>query len=73
MAYTLDSTLADFMADPRVLPLLEKQFPGISTNPQVNMVKGLSLRMIVSNPLASQMGMTEDKANALLAEVNKIA
>ena len=73
MAYTLDSTLADFMDDPRVLPLLEKQFPGIAATPQVSMVKGLSLRMIVSNPLAAQMGLTEEKANALLAEVNKIA
>lgn len=73
MAFTLDSTLADLMADPRVLPVLEQQFPGLSTSPQVSMVKGLSLRMIVSNPLAAQFGLTEEKANAVLAEVNKLS
>lgn len=73
MAYTIDSTLGDLLADPRVVPILDQYFPGISTNPQVGMVKGFSLRMIVSNPLAAQMGITEEKANLVLAEINKLA
>ncbi|MCC6955736.1 MAG: hypothetical protein IT316_03010 [Anaerolineales bacterium] len=72
MAFTLDSTLGDLMADPRVLPVLEKQFPGLSTNPQVGIVKGFSLRNIVGHPLTAQLGLTEEKANALLAEINKL-
>ena len=73
MAYSLDSTLGDLLADKRVTPLFDQYFPGISTNPQIGMVKGFSLRMIVSNPMAAQFGITQAKIEALLAEVNKLA
>ncbi len=73
MAYTIDSTLGDLMKDPRVKPLLDQNFPGVSTNPQVSMFAGFSLRIIVSNPLAAQFGITEAKVNTFLAEVNKLA
>jgi hypothetical protein len=72
MAYTLDSTLGDILADPRLKPLLDQHFPGLADNPQVGMLKGLSLRNIVSNPLAAQFGITQAKAESLLAEVNKV-
>ena len=73
MAYTMDSTLGDLIADARVRPILDQYIPGASTNPQLVMFKGVSLRMIISNPMAAQFGITEDKAKMFLAEVNKLA
>jgi hypothetical protein len=37
----------------------------------VAMAKGMSLRMILSMPQAAQFGITEEKVNAILAEINK--
>jgi len=72
MAYTLDSTLNDLLADPRVRPILEKHMPGVATNPTVAMVKGMTLRAIISNPMAASFGVTQDKVEAILVEVNQL-
>ncbi len=72
MAYTLDSTLNDLLADPRVKPVLDKHLPGVAADPAVAMVKGMSLRAIVSNPMAASFGVTQVKVEAILAEVNKL-
>jgi hypothetical protein len=71
MAFTLDTTLGEFLANPQAKAVLDKQFPGISSNPMIAMVKGVSLKMILSMPQAAQLGLTKEKAEALLAEVNK--
>jgi len=73
MAYTLDSTVGDLLKDPRVKPLLDQNFPGLASNPQVGMFAGFSLRMVVGNPMAAQFGITTEKVEAFLAEVNKLA
>ena len=73
MAYTLDTTLNDLLADPKVKPILEKYMPGVASNPAVAMVKSYSLRAIISNPMAASFGVTQDKVEAVLAEVNKLA
>ncbi len=73
MAYTLDSTLGDLIADPKVRPTLDQYFPGVANHPQVGMVKGFSLRMIVGNPMAAQFGITQSQAELFLKEVNKVA
>jgi hypothetical protein len=72
MAYTLDSTLNDLLADPRVKPILDKHLPGVAANPAVAMVKTMSLRAIVSNPMAASFWVTQAKVEAILAEVNKL-
>jgi hypothetical protein len=71
MAYTLDSTVGDLLADPKVKPTLDQYFPGLADNPQVAMFKGFSLRMVVSNPMAASFGLTQTQVEAFLAEVNK--
>jgi hypothetical protein len=35
------------------------------------MVRGMSLNMLLSLPQAAQLGLTKEKADALLVEVNK--
>jgi hypothetical protein len=72
MAYTLDSTLNDLLADPKVRPVLEQQLPGFAANPAVAMVKTMSLRAIVNHPMAASFGVTQAKVEAILVEVNKI-
>jgi hypothetical protein len=71
MAYTMDTTLEQLLADPKVRPTLEMYLPGIAANPAIAMVKTMTLRAIVSNPMAASFGVTQDKVEAILAEVNK--
>jgi hypothetical protein len=71
MAYTLNSTLGEILDDPKAKAVLDKQFPGMSTHPMVAMARGMSLNMIVSMPQAAQLGLTKDKVEATLVEVNK--
>ena len=71
MAFTLDSTLGEILDDPQAKAVLDEQLPGISSNPLLAMAKGMSLNMILSMPQAAQLGLTKEKAEAILAEVNK--
>lgn len=71
MAITLDTPLSTLLDDPQAKKILEQYVPGISTNPMLGMIRGLTLNMILSMPQAAQFGITKDKAEALLVEVNK--
>lgn len=71
MAYTLDTTLGTLLDNPQAKTVMEQYVPGISTNPMLGMIKGLTINMIISMPQAAQLGLTKEKAEALLAEVNK--
>lgn len=71
MAFTLDTTLGELIEDPQAKAVLDKHLPGVSTNPMVAMAKGMSLNMILSMPIAAQMGITKEKAESILAEANK--
>jgi hypothetical protein len=69
----MDTTLGELLKDPKVAGILNQYLPGISTNPMVAMVQGMTLNAIVSMPQAAQLGFTKEKAAAILAEANKIA
>jgi hypothetical protein len=71
MAYTLDTTLGTLLDHPQAKTIIDQYLPGISQNPMVGMVRGLTFNMILSMPQAAQLGLTKEKAEALLAEVNK--
>jgi hypothetical protein len=68
---TLDSTLGTLLDDPQAKAVLDKYLPGASDNPLAAMAKGMSLRTIIAMPQAAQLGLTEEKAEEILAEVNK--
>ena len=72
MELTLDTTLGTILDNPKAKEILDKHFPGASSNPMVAMAMGMSLKMIVSMPQAAQLGFTKEKAEALLAEINKV-
>jgi hypothetical protein len=71
MTFTLDSTIGDILADPNAAKVLDQYVPGASQHPMLAMAKGMSLRTVLSMPQAAQAGLTEDKVNAVLAEINK--
>jgi hypothetical protein len=71
MAFTLNTTLGELIDNPQAKAVLDAQLPGVSTHPMVAMARGMTLNMILSMPQAAQLGLTKDKAEALLAEINK--
>ena len=71
MEVTLDTTLGTLLDDPQARTVLDEYLPGISSNPLVAMAKGMSLKMILSMPQAAQFGLTQEKAEEILAEINK--
>jgi hypothetical protein len=71
MAFTMDTTLGTLLDNPQAKAVLEQYVPGISTHPMVAMAIGMTLNMLLSMPQAAQLGLTKDKAEMILAEVNK--
>ena len=71
MTITLDTTLGTLLDDPQAKAVLDEYLPGVSSNPLVAMAKGMSLKMILALPQAAQLGLTQEKAEEILAEVNK--
>lgn len=71
MTLTLDTTLGEILDNPQAKAALDKHLPGASSNPMVAMARGMSLKMILSTPQAAQFGLTKEKVEAILAEVNK--
>lgn len=72
MAYTLDTTFGTLLDHPQAKAIIDKYLPGIMNNPMVGMVRGMTLNMILAMPMAAQLGLTKEKAEAMVAEVNKI-
>ncbi len=72
MEFTLDTTLGEILDNPQAKALLDKQFPGISTNPMVGMVKGMSLNQLLTMPQAAQFGLTKEKVEGVLAQINQV-
>jgi hypothetical protein len=71
MAFTLDTTLGELIDNPQAKAVLDQYVPGASTHPMVAMARGMSLNMILAMPQAAQLGLTREKAEAVLAEINK--
>jgi hypothetical protein len=71
MAFTLDTTLGTLLDNPQAKAVIDQYMPGVSSNPMIGMVKGMSLNSILAMPQAAQMGITKDKVEAILAEINK--
>jgi hypothetical protein len=69
----METTFGELMKDPKVKPLIDQYLPGVMDNPMVSMVDGMTLNAIVSNPMAAQFGITEDKVEAILVQANKLA
>jgi hypothetical protein len=71
MKVTLDTTLGTLLDDPKAKAVVEQYLPGISTHPMVGMVKGMTLNNLLALPQAAQFGLTKEKVEPMLVEVNK--
>ena len=71
MAFTLDTTVGEILDNPQAKAALDQHLPGVSANPMIAMVRGMSLNMLLAMPQAAQMGITKEKAEAILVEINK--
>lgn len=71
MEFTLDTPLGTLLDHPDAKPILDKYMPGISTNPMVAMVKSFTLKAILAMPQAKQFGITQEKVEEILVEINK--
>jgi hypothetical protein len=72
MAFTLDATFGTLIDTPQAKVILEKYLPGIGTNPIIAMARGMTLNMILTMPQAAQLGITKEKVEMVLAEINKV-
>ena len=70
MPYTLDTKVGDLLKDTHAVDILEKHVPGISKNPMIGFAKGMTIRSVLAMPQAKDAGLTEDRANKVLAEIN---
>ena len=71
MPFTLDTKFGTLLENPQAKKIIEKYLPGVTTNPMVNMVKGMTLKMILAMPQAAQLGLTKEKVEKILLEINK--
>ncbi|NLE99851.1 MAG: hypothetical protein GX601_02625 [Anaerolineales bacterium] len=71
MAITLDTTLGTLLDDPQAKAVLDQYLPGMSTNPMAAMARGMTLNMVLALPQAAQLGLTKEKAEEILVEINK--
>ncbi|MCE5207891.1 MAG: hypothetical protein LLG42_06200 [Chloroflexi bacterium] len=71
MKFTLDTTLGEILAHPQAKPVLDQYIPGVADNPMLGMVKGMTLNMILAMPQATQLGLTKEKVEQVLTEINK--
>jgi len=71
MEFTLDSKFGTLLENPQAKAIIDKYLPGVSTNPMVAMIKGMTLKSILAMPQAKQMGLTKVKVEKVLAEINK--
>jgi len=72
MNVTLDSTLGTLLDNPQAKAVLDKYLPGVSGNPMLAMVKNMSIKNLLAMPQAAQFGLTKEKAEQILAEINKL-
>lgn len=72
MEFTLDTPLGTLLDHPQAKPILEQYLPGISTHPMVGMVRGFTINMILAMPQAAQFGITKEKVEQILVEINKV-
>ena len=72
MAFTLETTVGDLLNDPQAKKIIEKYAPGVTTNPLISMAKCLTINNLLALPQAKQYGLTKEKAEEILAEINKL-
>jgi len=71
MTLTPETTLGTLLDNPQAKAVLDQYLPGVSSHPMIAMVKGMTLANLIAMPQAAQFGLTKEKAEQILAEINE--
>ena len=71
MEITIDTSLGTILDDPKAKAVLDQYLPGVADNPLTALAKGMSLKTFLSMPQAAQLGLTQEKVEKVLEEINK--
>lgn len=69
MAYTVQTTVGELLRDKIAVEVLEKYATGISRNPMLGFIKGMTLEQLLGFPQAAQYGITHEMVEKVLAEI----
>ena len=69
MGFSVDDKCKKLAKDPRAVAVVSKYSPGFTTDPQMKMVMGLTLRKLASFPQAKELA---DNLDAIDAELKAI-
>jgi len=69
MAYSLNSTIREIMADERAKAIVDKHLPGASTHPQLAAALDMTVREVSYYP---ESGLTPQKLAAIAADLEKL-
>ncbi len=72
MAYSIHSTLQDILSDERAMAVLERHMPGASSHPDLPMAMHLTLQQISYYPEAVDAGLSQEKLQAIDAELKAL-
>ena len=66
----MDTKVGELLKDSHAVEVLEKHVPGVSKNPMIGMASGMTIKSLLAMPQARQYGVTEEKVQAVLEEIN---
>ena len=69
MAYTVDTKLKVIMKDPKAVEAIDSVFPGFSSNKQLKLVSGMTIREIQQLPSGSLTEEQLEEIEKALAEL----
>ncbi|MCY3903502.1 MAG: hypothetical protein OXF62_10685 [Caldilineaceae bacterium] len=72
MPYSIQSTLQELLSNEQAKAVIEKHMPGASTHPDLPMAMHMTLQQISYYPEAVQAGLTQDKLQAIDAELKQL-
>ena len=72
MSFTIHSTLRDILGDERAKAILEKHMPGASSHPDLPMAMHMTLQQISYYPEAAEAGLSQDKLQAIDADLKAL-
>ncbi len=69
MAFSIDSTLGELLADEEAKTILEKHIPGSTSHPQIGQVMNMTLKQAASH---SQGQVTDETLKAIAEDLSKL-
>ncbi len=69
MPYSIQSTLQELLSNEQAKAVIERHMPGASSHPDLPMAMHMTLQQISYYPEAAQAGLTQEKLQAIDAEL----